>query len=684
LIVALGLLLVALSATSLVGAIGHDAEAARVATSTVVSKHLFRSLIGMRIARGSEIAGLLGQAPFTTTGMAEIARGRSNYEQGYTDAMTALAALRLPALAGRTSELQRLHDQAAAMRPRIDAALKQEKAARGGALLPEWTALTQSALDAILSLTDALDASLRMSDPVTDHFLTVKRAAWVTRLNLGSAALKTQAALASGQIMAAPQIVAWHEDRARAAGAWVAVAEAAARDEAPQDLVAAVRKADGNFSGPAVQQVDNLVDALATGRPATMSFDELRRLNTEITTYVADVVEIALNRMVGHAMDQAADARQTMMLDGVLLLVGLGLSVVGYVIVLRRVSQPLRVLTDIIGRLADQDFAVEIPTATHDDEIGKMEVALLRLRENGREHHAMIETRMAEQAAAAVRGGKVEQLCLGFDGKIRTGLEALDQAARRLRETSQSMTDVAGRSSGETQVVAGAAQTASSSTATVASAAEQLAASINEISRRINETTAVSATALSKAQQTDVVISTLATASQKVGEVVTLISSIASRTNLLALNATIEAARAGDAGKGFAVVASEVKALATQTARATEEITQQIEQIQDMTHDAVAGVRAVSSVIQEMNGLATGVAAAVEEQGAATAEIARNAQEISTAAARISGSITGVAEMVDHSTETAGDVGAAATTMSTQADHIKREIAGFLSGIRAA
>jgi methyl-accepting chemotaxis protein len=388
--------------------------------------------------------------------------------------------------------------------------------------------------------------------------------------------------------------------------------------------------------------------------------------------------------MVLRADAESGNALTTLILDTLLLLAALGLSVAGFVIVRRRVSAPILTLTGTIDRLAQQDFAVDIPPKTRDDEIGRMQEALIVLRENGRQHELAVEARLEEQVAAARRATTVDDLCRGFDGQVGASLASVSQATARLMDASTAMIEAAGRSASETGTVAAAAQEASAGVNTVAAAAEELSASISEISRQMSQSTAISNDAMEKAEKTDTTIAGLATASQKIGEIVTLISNIASQTNLLALNATIEAARAGEAGKGFAVVASEVKSLANQTAQATQDITQQITQIQDMTQAAVEGVRAISSVIREMGGITTGIAAAVEQQGAATSEIARNVQEVAMAANQISASITDVSSAVDQSSEVAREVRAAAEVMSAEGEVLKSDVAGFLGGIRTA
>ncbi|MDR3539251.1 MAG: methyl-accepting chemotaxis protein [Acetobacteraceae bacterium] len=684
LIAAMGLLLFALSAGALVDSYHRDSDAHRVAASTVTSQYLFTAMLNVRNERGGTIGSLVAEGTVDSVVEGNMTRSRSISEADYADGIAALARLNLPEMASATEALKAAHAAIVAARIKVDAAIHQSRATRDPGIVRDWPVVSQAFLDAIIATTDPLENALELVDPVVDHFLVVKRAAWGTRLNLGLAFLPAQTAVAAGQSFSAADTLAYQQDYARGAAAWSVVMAAAARKDAPRSLIDSAAKANENFVGPLADNQAALIATLAAGKPTEIPYRDVQRANNTGTARVVDVLNAAMDAMVARADTQAHAATRTLILDALLLAVALALSVAGFVIVQRRVSGPILALTGTIGRLAEQDFAVDIPAAGHADEIGRMTQALLVLRENGRRHEAAIEARAAEQADIARRATMVTALCHGFDGQVGTSLASVEQATVQLRQASETMIRAAERSSNETGSVASAAHEASAGVNAVAAAAEELAMSITEISRQMAQSAAISKDAMVKAEQTDAVIVGLSTASQKIGEIVTLIRNIASQTNLLALNATIEAARAGDAGKGFAVVASEVKSLANQTAKATEEITQQIGQIQGMTQAAVDGVRVILEVIREMGSVTTGIAVSVEQQGSATAEIARNVQEVAAAANQISASIAGVAQAVDQSTAVAGDVRAAAEAMGGQADHLKSDVAGFLDGLRAA
>ncbi len=219
---------------------------------------------------------------------------------------------------------------------------------------------------------------------------------------------------------------------------------------------------------------------------------------------------------------------------------------------------------------------------------------------------------------------------------------------------------------------------------TVASAATELTSSIGEIARQVAHSAMISDRGVADARRTDAIVRELADGAQKIGDIVTLITGIAGQTNLLALNATIEAARAGDAGKGFAVVASEVKGLAEQTTKATHEIAQQITTIQSATKQAVEAIDAITSTIKEISSVSTTIATAVDQQGAATAEIARNVQQTAVSAQQITSNIGGVSQAVNATGTAADEVLGAASELSRQAEQLAGQVNTFLAGVRAA
>ena len=282
------------------------------------------------------------------------------------------------------------------------------------------------------------------------------------------------------------------------------------------------------------------------------------------------------------------------------------------------------------------------------------------------------------------RQDKMTKAIEEFDHKAKAGLGTVASAASQLESVANSLSANARQSSEQSTAVAAASQQASANVQTVASAAEELTSSVQEISRQVAESTKIAGDAVNQANKTNVTVKGLAEAAQKIGDVVKLIQDIASQTNLLALNATIEAARAGEAGKGFAVVAAEVKNLANQTAKATEEISGQVAQIQDATSQSVGAIQDIATTIVSVNQIATAIAAAVEEQGAATKEIARNVQEAARGTQEVSSNISGVSQSAGETGEIANSVLSAAAELSRQSDSLRKEVEGFFATIRAA
>ncbi len=290
---------------------------------------------------------------------------------------------------------------------------------------------------------------------------------------------------------------------------------------------------------------------------------------------------------------------------------------------------------------------------------------------------AMLAERQKQQDKIAAAIGD-------FDGRMNIALKTIGGSAANLQSAANALAANADQSTQQSSAVAAASEEASANVQAVASATEQLTSSVREIGRQVTESTRMTGMAVDQAGQSSAGMQGLAAAAQRIGAVVELINTIAGQTNLLALNATIEAARAGDAGRGFAVVASEVKALAEQTAKATDEISQQILAIQTATRQSVGSIEEIGTTIGSVNEIATAIAAAVEQQGMATAEIARNIQEAARGTQDVSSNIGGVSQAASETGLTATQLLSSANELSEQSEMLRSSVEGFFATIRAA
>ncbi|MCW2237362.1 methyl-accepting chemotaxis protein [Azospirillum canadense] len=348
------------------------------------------------------------------------------------------------------------------------------------------------------------------------------------------------------------------------------------------------------------------------------------------------------------------------------------------------ICRPVAGITDTMARLATGDISVAIPGLDRGDEIGGMAKAVEVFKRNAVDRDRMMAAEEEERRAKEQRAQALERLVETFDANVSGMLRTVASAATELEATAQSMLTTADQTKGRAAGTAAAAEQASVNVQTVASATNQLTASITEISGQVSRSTSIASLAVSEAQQTNERVQGLVAQAQRIGDVVKLITDIASQTNLLALNATIEAARAGEAGKGFAVVASEVKNLANQTAKATDEIAGQIASMQEATSGAASAIGGIGDTIGTINEIATIIASAIEEQGSATGEIARNVQEAAQGTHLVTTNITDVSEGATQTGSAATQVLGAAGELSRQSENLRAEVERFLAGIRAA
>jgi methyl-accepting chemotaxis protein len=351
----------------------------------------------------------------------------------------------------------------------------------------------------------------------------------------------------------------------------------------------------------------------------------------------------------------------------------------------RGMSRPLTAITNVMNRLSSGDTDVTIPGGDRKDELGSMALAVEVFHRNMIEARTMREAQEAsKQQAEFEKKALQRQMADRFEADVKSVVGAVAKATEEMQRVASEITASVNGTSERAAAAAAATDEASASVNTVAAATEELASSVAEIGRQVTHSSGVADAAVVKAEQTTQMVGSLAAASEKIGDVLRLISAIAGQTNLLALNATIEAARAGEAGRGFAVVASEVKELASQTAKATEEIAGQVAAIQSATGDCVIAIEGIGDTIREISSVATTIAAAVEEQDSATREIARSVQQAATGTSEVSLNVSGASQAADQSRALANNVMVAAGQLSQHTDTLFKSVDSFLAGLRDA
>jgi len=401
---------------------------------------------------------------------------------------------------------------------------------------------------------------------------------------------------------------------------------------------------------------------------------------------IAGLVEIVSRmRDDSSAADAASRASTTVQMQIAIVVIMLAVGAAAFWIG-RKISTLLHGMAKAMQELAAGNFAVVLPGLGRRDEMGEIARAVETFKVTAMEK-ARLEAEQEEakaRAAAAERKAGMLKLADTFEAAVGGIVDTVSSTASELETSAKGLTSTAEATQSLSSAVAASSEEASSNVQSVATATEELTASVGEISRQVHESKAIATTAVQQAQSTDARINELSVAASRIGDVVKLITAIAEQTNLLALNATIEAARAGEAGRGFAVVASEVKTLATQTAKATEEIGAHIAGMQSATRVSVAAIKEIGATIARIAEIATAVSAAVEEQGTATQEIARNVMNAAHSTTQVANNIGDVNRGAGETGSASAQVLDSARSLAQEGSRLKREVGQFLATVRAA
>jgi methyl-accepting chemotaxis protein len=688
-------MLLAQSASPLVDALASNARARRVATLSQTSRALFDALQNFRIERSVLTTDHGAPAPATPLRQKTTADARHGAEIGYETAMALTLGLDVAGLADSLARLRQTHEALVEQRRKVDHDVTLPKTARTAISLPDWLAACDAYLAALTNTTNVIDAAILLSDPVIDQLLTIKRAAWSARLAAGTPASTAAAALAAERVWTPIEAVGALEAHGQVTAAWNIVTELASRPDMAPNVQTALATANAGYFGRDAAIREPVYDALRTAHLPDMTAEQFDRNIIPSLTVLNRVAEAVLTQMVLVADTVSAKAERTLIFDVVLLVLALLLVGAGFVIVRSRVSGPITRLTQVMRRLADRDYAVEVPGTARGDELGAMARAVSIFRENGLnvqklEAEAAEQRRLGDIAQEAARSQQeaqarqqanvVEALAGGLKrlagGELTCEIETdfapeyerlrvdFNDAVRGLQSTVQEITARVGTIRLGTQEIADASDDLAKRTEQQAAGLEQTAAALQQITGTVGRTaegsqearrsaTATQSEADRSGQVVRDAVSAMAAieaSARKITQIIGVIDEIAFQTNLLALNAGVEAARAGESGRGFAVVASEVRALAQRSAEAAKEIKALIATSTQEVERGVALVGETGEALGRILSQVASISRVVGEIAASAQEQATGLHEVNTAVAEMDQVTQQNAAMVEQTT----------------------------------
>jgi methyl-accepting chemotaxis protein len=657
---------------------------ARIEMVAGASADLFKALHNLRLDRSLSARDLQSDAPPSVMSPT-VKKAREAEIPALASAAAALRKIEFNGKAEAVANLEKATARLVALHEESAAAFGKPKAARRPTLADEFVKESTALFALLEQLSQQLMALIKLDDAFVDQLMEIKQHAWLAR-NYGGQSAAMISDMLSGRPGPSDLVSRQVRLLTQAETSWASLENLSGALPMPPAFKSAIDKAKTTLFAPDYEELrTKTIKQLAAGeRPplTSQAWDEnsIRRLNMLLV-----VAESALDVAKTYVEGQRKAAMQDLILDGGFVVLALSVACVMMLVVSRRVTRPLHVIQDGMMKLASGDLSVaEAYTGRH-DEIGALGRAMKAFKDSLIESEQLrARQKETEAQTAERRRAEMQKLADEFESAVGNIVGTVSSASSQLESAAGTLTKTAENTQHLSSVVASASEEASSNVQSVASAAEELTSSVNEIARRVQESSAIAMDAVAQAERTDARIAELSVAANRIGDVVKLITAIAGQTNLLALNATIEAARAGEAGKGFAIVAQEVKALATQTAKATDEIGAQISTMQVATQDSVAAIKEIGGTIRRVSEIAAAIAAAVEEQGAATEEISRNVQQAAQGTSEVADNITQVNRGANETGSASSQVLGSAQALARESGQLRSEVERFVRTVRAA
>jgi methyl-accepting chemotaxis protein len=663
---------------------GRLQVASRIAVIADASANIFKAMHNLRTDRSTTNRLLNSDAPMDPDIEKYLRNIRDTEMPAMGNALALLGGLEFAQNQTLVPEFDRVLKTMGTLQKEFWEAVAKPKAQRRPELATEYMAASNAMLDTLEKLSGALAAAVNHQDATIDQLLAIKQIAWLLRNTAGEASLIVSTGLSSGKVSPEARL-SYTKFSGGIDAAWGALQLTASGMALPPAISSAITATKTAYFEPSYLSLrDRLLTQIAAGEKPELTANQWTPVTVGRLGAAVTVAETALDATKDHAAHLRSAAQRSLTMQLALLTGALALTFGAMTIVTRRVIRPLHIMRDAMLKVAAGDLHVDTGYAARHDEIGALAGALETFKQQAADKVRIEAQERERNAGAMARQQAIESYVGEFESMVRQTLSQLGDASGQMRTTSAGLSTISRQTNERVQVAGKASGEASMSVETVAAASEELSASINDISQQAAHAAGIASRAVGQARDTDGTVQGLAQSAGRIGEVVGLINTIAAQTNLLALNATIEAARAGEAGRGFAVVASEVKSLASQTAKATEEISEQIADIQKVAGEAIDAIKNIGGIIGEVNEVATAIAAAVQQQGAATQEITRSTQFAAQGTKNVSDNITGVKADADAAAAAAEDVKQASQTLETQSQQLGNQVTQFLGKIRAA